>query len=179
MTPSIVISILALLFTVSSFWWIQVRRGNIVCAIPRTYASDFGNDRVIVVLPLVLHNTGPAPIVIEDFRLWLTKPDWETPLLYRWQAVQPGIIPAPPNGGRVFPSPYPVEGRRAVERFIEFGCKTSGFAPTDGPYEAKVEIKMSHKDDWLGLATFDLNTQLSRETRGFIVRPNDPEWEEP
>lgn len=180
MTPSIVIAVLALLFTISSFWWIQVRRGRLVCPAPGTYAGYFGDDRLLVVLPLVLYNTGPAPIVILDFRLWLKKPDGQPPLHCRWRAVQPGINPAGSDGaGRVFPSPLPVEGRRAVERFIEFGCLSPNLDPTKGPYAATVEMKVSHRKDWQTLISFDFNSQISAaDPRRLLVRPNDPEWEE-
>lgn len=176
-TPGLLISAMALLFTVTSFWWIQVRRGRLICSEPRTYAAAFEPKRILIVLPLVLYNSGPAPIVLTDFRLWITRSDER--LLCRWRATQPGISPAAPGGGRVFPSPFPVEGRRAIERFIEFGRSSTEIDPAQGPYKVEVEVKKSHSSKWKSLLSFELNTQLSTaKPSEFRVRPNDPEWED-
>ncbi|HEX8933671.1 MAG TPA: hypothetical protein VF788_05675 [Pseudonocardiaceae bacterium] len=57
------------LFTVGSFWWIQTRRGRLQTFPPLSSAGAFTEQDVIVSLDLVLHNTGPAPIAVLDFRL--------------------------------------------------------------------------------------------------------------
>ncbi len=49
-----VVAILALLFTVGSFWWIQARRGRLQTFPPLSYAGAFTEQEVIVSLPLVL-----------------------------------------------------------------------------------------------------------------------------
>ena len=68
-TPSVVIAVLALLFTISSFWWIQVRRGGITIYPSSTYAGSFGPNKLVLIPPLVLYNTGPAPLVVLGLRM--------------------------------------------------------------------------------------------------------------
>lgn len=176
-TPGVVISTLALIFTVGSFWWIQVRRGRIRTYAPQSYAGAFPNDQVRLVIPLTLHNTGPAPITILDFRLRIDKPDEES-LYLSWHATQPGLEPAPSNGGRKMPSPLPIEGRRTVDNFIEFARKDVMLEIKEGPYPVTVEVKFGHRKTWRKLASFLLHTQLIPENskHPWIPRTNDPEW---
>jgi hypothetical protein len=67
-TSSVVISVLALVFGVGSFWWIQARHGRLRSHKPRTYAGGYGTQ-IQLSVALILHNTGPAPIVATDFDL--------------------------------------------------------------------------------------------------------------
>lgn len=177
-TPGVVISTLALFFTVGSFWWIQVRRGRIRTYAPQSYAGAFLNDQVRLVLPLVLHNTGPAPITILDFRLRVDRPGENLPLYMSWHATQPELEPAPANGGRKMPSPMPIEGRRTVERFIEFAQREATLPIEQGPYPVTVEARLGHRPVWRQLASFPLHTQLvpEKNRHAWISRTNDPDW---
>lgn len=203
MAPSLVISVFALLFTVGSFWWIQVRRGRLHCYAPNSYAGAFTPADLLLSLPLVLHNTGAAPIVVLDFRLRLSKTERQftqtrrpadaaddgrpseqqeralLPISMSWRAIQPELQPARVDGGRKMPSPFPVDGRRAVERFIEFGKRAPNVLPLNGPYTANVDIKLAHRRTWRPLLTFDLHTELVEQSgqAQWLVRTNDPDWE--
>ncbi|WP_432831173.1 hypothetical protein [Dactylosporangium sp. CA-092794] len=181
-TPAVIVSFLALLFTIASFWWIQVRRGRLRAYPPLSYAGAFGGSKLLLNLPLVLYNTGPAPIVILDFRLRIVgiaaREDTALPLLVSWYSIQPRLEPAASGGGRALPSPIALNGRQAVERFIEFG-RTN--APTDlagGPYDVTVEVRLAHKRTWRPLVSFALHTELvNGEARNrYLQHTNDPEW---
>jgi hypothetical protein len=199
LTPALVVSVLALLFTVGSFWWIQARRGRLRAFPSHSYAGAFSEQDLILSLPLVLHNTGPAPIVVLDFRLRIDKTEQQfewtqsdgqaderalLPFYMSWRAVQMQLEPAGEmrgerRGERHMPSPLPVEGRRAVERFIEFGRKRPALVPLNGPYTVTVEVKLAHRPSWRPLLTFPLHTELVEEdgqTR-YLTRTNDPGWE--
>ena len=190
MTPSISIAILALAFTIASFWWIQVRTGRLLSYKPRTYAGSYGaGGKTILLFPLVLHNTGPAPIVVVDFRLTLDiGPDpatrnqegFDLPISIRWTAIQPSLHPAEKLGlgGRVHPSPIVVNGRQALERFIEFGWDNRLLRIADGPYMATVEAQLGHSHRWREIVTFPLHTEIAAAGAPipFITRTNDPAW---
>jgi hypothetical protein len=199
LTPSVAIAVLALLFTVGSFWWIQARRGRLRTFPPHSYAGVFTEQDVILSLPLVLHNTGPAPIVVLDFRLRIDKTEqqleWtqgegqlnERPLLpfyMSWRAIQMQLDPAgeshgEKHGERHMPSPFPVEGRHATQKFIEFGRRQPALIPVNGPYTATVEAKLAHRPSWRPLLSFPLHTELvAPEARAlYIPQTNDPGWE--
>jgi hypothetical protein len=187
LTPSLVIAILALIFTVASFWWIQVRRAKLTSYPPRSYAGYFHPNDIRLVLPLVLYNLGPAPIVVLDFRLHVRGGTPTTdgtrspvPFTMSWQATQPKLEPARVGGGRVMPSPIPIAGRSAVDRFIEFGRAIPVGLPLDlGPYDVTIDVLEAHGTRWRQLVRFSLHTELTLngESAGaFIVRNNDPEW---
>jgi hypothetical protein len=63
---ALVISLLALLFTLSSFWWLNARRGAIQAATPQGYAFV---DGFRLRLPLALFNSGAVPLLITDLRI--------------------------------------------------------------------------------------------------------------
>lgn len=57
---SLVISGLALLFTVAGFWWMNWRRSNLRVSTPRTYAAVGSRDVLLVKLPFVFYNDRPG-----------------------------------------------------------------------------------------------------------------------
>jgi hypothetical protein len=67
----LLISILALLFSILSFWWIHWRRGKIIVSLPIKYGLNYGKTdrRIIVHLPLIFYNNGAATIIINNLRL--------------------------------------------------------------------------------------------------------------
>lgn len=80
----------------------------------------------------------------------------------------------------MFASPFPVEGRRAVEKFLEFQCNRPEVRLDNGPYSAVVEVQVEpswrRPPRWSRLVRFTLNTQLITEARGALLqRSNDPE----
>jgi hypothetical protein len=58
------VAALALLFTVGSFWWIHARRGRLRCYTSHVYSGAYAAGKLVLVLPLVLHNPAPAPLVV-------------------------------------------------------------------------------------------------------------------
>lgn len=70
------ISILALLFAVLSFWWMNWRPGKLNVGNIRLFAAGKATEGnadsknvVIVNLPLILWNSGARPLLVEDLRL--------------------------------------------------------------------------------------------------------------
>jgi hypothetical protein len=67
----IAIGVLALLFTIFSFWWMNWRRGKLNVGSFRMFAAGKGvegsadsKNLVIVSLPLVLWNSGARPLLV-------------------------------------------------------------------------------------------------------------------
>jgi len=184
-TPSVFIAILALLFTISSFWWIQVRRGRIMIYPPSTYAGSFGSDKLVLILPLVLYNTGPAPLVVLGLRMRIDRNTRDAPpaepalptTIY-WHATPSRLYnPEDGKGSRPYASPFAVEGRKAVERFVEFQWNPPGTTLEHGPYDVIIEVRTAHRRGWRRALAFQLHTQLSTgERAALLVRPNDPDW---
>lgn len=185
-TPGVGLSLLALAFTVGSFWWIQVRRGKLRAYPPSTYAGVLEGGPVVLVLPIVLYNDGPAPIVVLGLRLKLdVRPDGNPqerehmPVYLGWQKSHPRLVneyngspPAP-----IFASPFPVEGRKAVERFFEFQWREPRSDLRAGPYVATVEVQTAHQQGWRKAITFPLHTEHTDGSRRVMLpRPNNPDF---
>lgn len=184
-TPSVFIAVLALLFTIASFWWIQVRRGRVVIYPPSTYAASFTLQKLVLILPLVLYNTGPAPLIVLGLRLTIidrrhagSPAEPALPATIYWHATPSRLYnPEDGKGSRPFASPFSVEGRKAVERFVEFQWNPAGTTLDDGPYDITVEVRTAHRRGWRRAVAFQLHTQLiSAERAALLVRPNDPDW---
>src|SRR3954447_5679084 len=63
------ISVMALVFTVGSFWWLHARPGTLRVYEPTTWAAYVSRNRSALRIPLVLHNTGAATLVVLSVRL--------------------------------------------------------------------------------------------------------------
>jgi hypothetical protein len=140
---------------------------------------------LVLILPLVLYNTGPTPLVVLGLRLTISRkirggspPDSTLPATIYWHATPSRLYnPEDGKGSRAYASPFAVEGRKAVERFVEFQWNPAGTTLEHGPYDIVVEVRTAHRRGWRRAAAFQLHTQLtSGERTALIVRPNDPDW---
>lgn len=77
---TLVIAVLALLFTVGSFWWLSARAGRLTLATPRTYAYAGPAGTLRLRFPLTFYNTGARDLIVEDLRV--TSADFPADL--RW-----------------------------------------------------------------------------------------------
>ncbi|MFS8104190.1 hypothetical protein LFM09_44475 [Lentzea alba] len=71
-TPSAVISVAALIFTLASFWWIQVRRGRLRVETGPVFSGAITSNKIVLNVPLVFHNPAPASLVVADIKLHLS-----------------------------------------------------------------------------------------------------------
>lgn len=169
MWGSIVVAVCALTFTVGSFWWLHARRGRLELYEPHTYAAYVSDDDVRIRLPLVMSNTGAAPIVVQTFRLVF--PEENAPLEYPWRNTRTQLTP---TSGDVedLPAVFAVPGRAATQKFIEFGGPLPGFVPVGRDVIVGIEAKLSHDDGWTRLLTFTLHTQHIAQKGIFIAHRN-------
>ncbi|RAO09572.1 hypothetical protein MED15_05861 [Micromonospora noduli] len=185
-TPSLATAVLALLFTVASFWWIQVRRGRLRCYTSHVYSGAFSPRKLVFVVPLVLHNPAPAPLVVTDLRLLIDAskggPSSDLagfPMKLRWIASHTAVYPK--DETRTFAAPFAVDGRKAVECFIEFQRADPPRLLEDGPYKATIEALVEPRSwrtrrRWSPLLSYTFNSQLAGASRASLIpRSNDPD----
>jgi hypothetical protein len=184
-TPSVGVAVLALVFTVGSFWWIQARRGRLRCYTSHIYSGSFAPEKLVLVLSLVLHNPAPAPLVVTDMRLRLDrrkgelgKDSTDLPIHLQWIASHSAIYPT--SDTRAYAAPFAVDGRKAIERFIEFQLDDPPTLLTDGPYRATVQVIVEPRGwwtrpGWRDLLSYTFNSQFITGGRVALVpRSNDP-----
>jgi hypothetical protein len=202
---SFLVSILALAGTFGLFWFLNLRRGRLLCPPPHSFAARFLVSELLITLPLVLHNDGARIRVLRDLRLTLEKTPEQAAaerealeaafedsknLLREGTTLQ--IEPDMPrttmswrarrdqlqprsDTDRTMPAVFAVNPRSADTYFIEFG----GRSPQQlrrGPHRATVEAKLSGEHGWWELLVFDLHTEKVDRPQ-YITYSNDPEWE--
>jgi hypothetical protein len=148
----------------------------------------------MIVLPLVIHNPAPAPLAVIGLRLRVAAVECrevDTDALRADQAALPAFLPWIAcradiySNERTYNAPFAVDGRRVVEKFVEFQWDQPPIMFDNGPYIATIEVRTAprrwwQKDRWRRLLRFELNTQLSVENRAsFLTRTNDPDFTGP
>jgi len=153
----LIISVCALLFTIGSFWWQNVRTGKLLVTGPRSYVvvAEVPDARPLIIkLPFVFCNTGAAYIVIENLRLVIqSQAGDQRPLkfvatLERLEDTQ----------RRTFATQFPIRGREATKVFCEFQ-RDPGLLVFDArTYAMKLEGQLLNKGTkWIDLCSFPIN----------------------
>lgn len=167
-----VVSVCALVFTVASFWWINARQGRLKSWEPHSFAAIVHPSLACLRLPLVLHNTGAKPIVVQD--LLLTFPDESAshlPLL--WKSSPSRLEPGSDEELRL-PAGFAVAGREAKQLFIEFEAPFSGFVAEARDYKVQIQVRLGHRKGWRPLLTFTLRAANIIDPDRYTVYSNAP-----
>ncbi|MFD9003703.1 hypothetical protein ACFV0T_22455 [Streptomyces sp. NPDC059582] len=175
-SPSIpgagVVSVCALIFTVASFWWINARQGCLKSWEPHSFAAIVHCSLARLRLPLVLHNTGAKPIVVQDLRLTFPdEPASHLPLL--WVSSPSRLQPGPEDEAKL-PAGFAVAGREAQQLIIEFEAPFSGFDPEPRDYKVQIQARFGHRKGWRTLLTFTLRAANIMDPDRYAVYSNAP-----
>ena len=166
---AIIISLTALTFTLYSFWWLNWRSGKILVGAPRTYAALVDKEALIIEVPLVLFNSGPKPILVENLKLEI---EGESEPLYFVATVEK----LGTDQGRAFATQFPLHGNKAESLICEFQRYPKGFVFTDKEYQLKLKALVNENKEWCCLKEFSLHvTDKDIETmngKAFVVHEN-------
>jgi hypothetical protein len=168
MTASVAVALLALAFTIGSFWWIWVRRGHLEAYEPQTYAGYLMGDSFRLRLPLTVYNTGARTLVATDMRAVFVDHGVTVPVITFRHSIKP-------LSGDVadFAHPYPVAGRQSVSKFVEFGRKD--WAPNPATeYRVRVEVRTGDDGAWSELVTVNLTSPDPATASSYIAYRRDP-----
>jgi hypothetical protein len=146
---AIFISLLALGFTIFSFWYQNTRQGKIQLIGPQFISGRYSNRKLEIKIPVVFRNTGPRPIVLSGLRLQCPTSDHEYLL---WL----GFSNNPLNNDFEFKRPVVVKGFEAVERILFF--QRENVASSSGSCEVELIGIDSTKSNWGSLKKFKLHT---------------------
>lgn len=166
------IALLALAFTIVSFWWLNARQGKLRSYEPHSFAFSGSPNLMLLRLPLVLYNTGAAPIVVQDLQMTFPK-EPGTILPLPWRTTRSQLKPDMDDGHQ-FPAVFAVPGRQAQQHFIEFGGPFPGIEMEPRDYSVSIEVRLGHKDGWRQLLTFTLRAAHITESGPYITYSNSP-----
>jgi hypothetical protein len=147
---AIAISICALLFTVTSFWWMNWRKGKLHTGRPSRYSITNGSGCLLIQVPLTFFNDGPTPIIVTDLRLDFVAPDMGGHL--KWEAFSTALR----SGERTFATPFPVRGREALLQICEFQRRPGGIKFETRPYNMQVMALLNDDREWKPICTFTI-----------------------
>jgi hypothetical protein len=165
---TLAVAALALVFTVASFWWIQVRRGRLVSYEPQTYSGYTMSGGFRFRLPLTIYNTGARALVVIDLRLSFVEQNVTVPVISFRRTIK-----ATSGDVEDFAHPFAIPGRSAVSRFVEFG--TNHWAPDpDTWYRLRVEVRTGDDGDWSELLEFKLSSPEKAKASAYIAYRRDP-----
>jgi hypothetical protein len=170
---TIVISVLALAFTVGSFWWIWVRRGRLEAYEPQTYACYMIGDSCRLRLPLTIYNTGARTLVATDLRAVFVDEDVTVPVISFRHSIRPLT-----DDMADFAHPFAIAGRQTVSKFVEFGRRD--WAPdTETEYPVRIDVRTGDDGDWSELAAVVLTTPVADKAGVYIAHRRDPRDDAP
>ena len=146
---ALAVSVLALAFTVASFWWLHARRGALTATRPRSYAFA---DKVRLRLPLAFFNTGAKAFIVSDLQLRIEDETSRDPL--RWITTRAKLRPER-DDGFAFATPFSVQGRGTNEVIAEFG-DDHGWTPAPGTkYRLRLQAQLHPSQEWDDVVSFD------------------------
>ena len=181
LAPGVLVSVLALVFTVGSFWWINVHRGRLESYEPQVYSGYILRNGFRLRLPLTIYNTGARALTVIDLRVVFVDAAVTVPVITFRHSIKP-------LSGDVadFAHPFPVPARQAVTRFVEFGREN--WAPEKATkYRVRVEVRTGDDGKWSGLTNVDLWSPEPAKAGSYIAHRRDPAddapppsvWDEP
>lgn len=155
MTPALLVSVAALIFTVASFWWLQARRGKLTMSGIPAFSGYVASDCWLGVrLPILLYNTGARTRLVDELRLVF--PSWD-PGQAQWQTFHPTLkTKSGDEDTDDFAGPYPIDGRRAAMRFVKFTYPFGITLPEPVETLCRVEARLDGSPAWTVVGSFTL-----------------------
>lgn len=177
-TAALLISILAILFTVFSFWWMNWRKGSLELGNVRTYAAVSSGDKLLIEVPLIFFNPGALPVLVENLRL--TLPDHGGPhTALHFSAT---VAKLATDEGRAFATPFAVHKGQALEKICEFQRLRSGFRFEAQTYDMTIEALIKGESDWKVVRNFQLKvraSQIDTLNSRLVAHDNEPQFSQP
>ena len=170
---AIFISLLALAFTIFSFWWMNWRPGSLLVGDVRTYAANSSLRKLLIEFPFVFFNPGAQPVILQNLRLVL--PDYggeQAPLFFNATMDELGT-----DKGRKFATPFAVQGGKTIDLICEFQRVDSEFQFTAQTYLVELQAKLGWNSQWHLVKRIHLNVRESHvETLNkiLVVHDNEP-----
>lgn len=168
---ALLVSVLALLFTVTSFWWLHARPGRLRVYEPTTWSAFLRKDRSGLRLPLILHNTGAASLVVLSLRVRFI----EGGELMPWEWTRTRVDPQADDVQDVT-APFSIPGRDTRELVAEFVGSYPGVVPEQRAYPVAVDARSSVSDDWQEVLRFDLQLGNLIHPSNYIVYTNQHDY---
>lgn len=146
---TIFFSLCALGFTIYSFYWMNWRPGKLHVTPPKTFAAACTNDKVIIYLPLVFHNSGARPIIVQNLQLSILDKHL-SPLYFNATVEKLGT-----DEGRAYATSFGINANMTLELICEFQVKNRGFHFQEKINSLLLEAQIN-ESKWTKIKTFSV-----------------------
>lgn len=163
------VALLALLFSVGSFWWIHARKGSLVSYPVITFSGLIDASELQIRIPVVIYNTGAAPSVIRAMKLTYVGVDKKVHTLQS-QTFLKTIDPKDSHSD--FVHAFAIPGRTVITKHVKF---VEASAPSTAPGKETLFVLQVLRDEnagWTGLRAIRIHTGLLIDR--LITMSNDP-----
>lgn len=157
-----VISLIALIFTIYSFYFMNWRKGQLIIGTPTTYAICVQPEEkglFWVELPLSFYNNGASTQFVRNIRLILVQNGKESNKLY-FDAIYKELpwSRSSNDAKRSYETAhqFAIDGRKVYSAVFAFGWRPGGIVLSVGRCKAKLEAKINNSDEWVEILEFDL-----------------------
>jgi len=160
----LMISVLALFFSIFGFWWTHWRTGRLIVSSPRSFMAAETNEKIIVELPLSFYNEGAAAIVIDN--LLLRARQQNISRLFRFEYTRDEL------GGEThhWATQLALAGREAVMKVFSFQVTKGETNLSAGTWDCALFAKLNNELGYREVSRFKLN--VSRLTSSFSAIDN-------
>lgn len=171
--PAVLVASLALLFTVSSFWWLNARTGRLIFYSVMTFGGFINARSLVIQIPVVVHNTGAKPRVIRALRLQGMD---QSNSIFRLAAQTFETKLQPGNDESDFVHAFAVAGRSVVTKYVKFSTKAVPLLEPGKSIKLVLQGLVDESDSWVGLKTLDIHVGTLVES--FLTMSNNPDhWQ--
>ena len=178
--PSLIISCLALAFTIFSFWWMNWRKGQLIVGPPRSYAAclNGSNGLIILQLPLVFYNDGAATQVVQNLRLSLEQKNKKSKVLH----FNNTLSDLASDSNKKWARQFAIGGRKSYSSIFVFQRSSGNFVFAPEKCKAILEAKIDKGNLWQVVLTFEIQTPANKintlNSNRLIAYDNDPDRQE-
>jgi len=169
---AVAIAICALVFTIASFWYLNLFPGRVSGIPAHIFAGHASATRGLLRLPIVIYNSGAIPKVVTEMQLILTSGDECDKM--PTQAVRFSLDPKPDDRKDFFHA-FVVPGRSVITQYVDFQAQGAPRAMVTGePSEARVEMRLGTDARWKTLCISPLRTDSMADPGLMITYSNSP-----
>lgn len=167
--PAVLISLMALAFTVLSFWWLNARTGKLIVYSVMTFAGFITAEKLVLQIPVVVHNTGAKPRVIRALRLEGVD---QAGNMFGMEAQTFHATLRPGDEMVDFVHAYSISGRSVVTMYVRFSPQDVPLLVPDQSTKLVLQAQVDEQDRWVVLKTLDIYLGLLLGV--FITMSNNP-----
>lgn len=171
MTAPVLISCLALIFTVGSFYWLQARKGRLKLYPVMTFSGYWKKSRLVLRLPVILFNSGARPRVINALRL-VTTDDVGKRITLECHSFRKTIDPTSEDMEDMAHA-YAIPGRQVVTKHAHFAVDSLPVLDRADPTSFEVEALVDDSTKWRKLGAVTVHVEIMH-TSSYITYSNNP-----